>query len=276
MRSIMMMSIIVLAAGCLIAQETTPEAKPGGKTGSEQAVIIPVKTLSGDSFNRLAKMLGVFNVRYVADDKLRMILVYAPPDVVAQMRRVVEELDRPGSEAAIGRNIEMTMAFLRCSMKPQSGSESAALPADLEASARQLRAATQYKHIEVWDIVPLRLQEGKDAVQTLRLPGSIPEMPGALTTAQIELRPEAVTRKDASRYVRFDHLKISFRVPYSTALKTTGAAGNPLVSTQFQYVDVRLVTAGDFKEGQKTILGKLSGMEDETAIFVVISLKVLD
>ncbi len=266
------LTMILLGAICVMGQETTGENKPDAKTGTEKAVIIPVKTLSGDSFNRLAKMLSVFNVRYVADDQLRTIVVYAKPEVVEQMRRVVEELDRPGSEAAIGRNIEMTMAFLRCSMKPQS--ESLSMPADLEAAARQLRAATQYKYIELWDIVPLRLQEGKVAEQNLRFPTSLPDAPSAITTANIRILPEAVTRKDSSRFVRFDYLKIGFRVPHATTSKTSGP--NPLVSTQFQYIDVRLDTSGDFKEGQKTILGKLSGVEDDSAIFVVISLKVLD
>src|SRR5688500_11217080 len=80
----------------------------------QQAAIIPIKTLSGDSFNRLANMLSVFKVEYRADEKLRTILVYARPDVIAQIRKVIDELDRPGSEAAIGRNIEMTLTFLRC------------------------------------------------------------------------------------------------------------------------------------------------------------------
>src|SRR5262245_10009316 len=81
----------------------------------QEAVMIPVKTLSGDAFNRLAKMLNVFNVKIAADDKLRVILVYASPETVAEIRKVVEQLDRPGSEAAVGRNIEMTLSFLRCS-----------------------------------------------------------------------------------------------------------------------------------------------------------------
>ena len=35
-------------------------------------------------------------------------------------------------------------------------------------------------------------------------------------------------------------------------------------------------TAGDFMEGQKTVLGKVSGIDDESAVFAVIALKVLD
>jgi hypothetical protein len=120
------------------------------------------------------------------------------------------------------------------------------------------------------------MQEGKETYQQLRLPNSDPDLP-QVTTAELVIRPEAVIRKESSRYVRFDSMKIGFRVPYAThPFKNTGANANPLVSTQYNFVDLRLNTSGDFKEGQKTVLGKLSGMEDETATFVVISLKVLD
>ena len=243
------MMTILLAAGLLQAQDKPAEVKPEPR----EAVIIPVKTLTGDSFDRLVKLLGVFGAQMTADKNLRSIVVYAPKDVVEQMRKVVAELDRPGSEAAIGRNIEMTMTFLKCSTKSESGTST--LPADLEPVARQLRAATQYKGIQLWDIVPLRMQEGKRVDQSLRLPGS----PGA--SVRIRLDPESVGHKDQSRFLRVNQLAINFTivVPNST--------------TRF---DSAIDTAGDFVEGQKTVLGKLSGMDDDSAIFVVIALKVLD
>ena len=198
----------------------------------------------------------------MADKNLRTILVYAPKDVVEQMRKVVNELDRPGSEAAIGRNIDMTMTFLKCSSMKYVGATPPALPADLEPVAKQLRAATQCKDIEVWDIVPLRLQEGKVTEQSERLPGSVPG--GAVPTVQIRIHPESVSRKDQGRYVRFEQVQIGFQLPVPTG------------ANQFQYMDFGLTTSGDFMEGQKTVLGKVSGMEEDTAIFVVIALKVLD
>lgn len=258
MRLHVVLTIIVLAVGLLPGQD---KPAPAPQEALE-AAIIPVRTLSGDSFNRLARLLDVFKAKYTYDDRLRTILVYAPKDVVAQMRRVVEELDRPGSEAAIGRNIEMTLAFLRCSTKaPEAAS---ALPADLEPVARQLRAVTQYKDIQLWDTVPLHLQEGKETTQDLRLPGRLPEISGSFTMAHIQIHTESVGRRDSGRYVRFSRLSIRFRIPYSIS------TGN------FQFMDAGLNTAGDFKEGQKTVVGKVSGSEDESAIFAVISLKVLD
>jgi hypothetical protein len=266
--------IVVFAAGLLQAQDKPPAPADAAKQENYEAAIIPVKTLTGDSFERLSKLLSVFNVRYVADDKLRTIVVYAPKDVVAQMRKVVEQLDQPGSEAAIGRNIDMTLAFLRCSTKPPA--QSSTLPADLEPVARQLRAATQCKDVELWDTLPLRVQEGKETTESLRLPNTIPDdfkgIP-PVATGTITIHPEGVTRKDQGRYVRFSTVRINFRIPYATGSFAPSAA--PLVSTQYNYMDVGLTTSGDFMEGQKTVLGKVSGT-DETSIFVVISLKVLD
>lgn len=251
---------ILLAVGLLQAQDKPAEGKPEPR----EAVIIPVKTLTGDSFDRLVGLLRIFNgqAQFSGDKNLRTIVVYAPQEVVEQMRKVVAELDRPGSEAAIGRNIDMTMTFLKCSVKPPAGGATA-LPADLESVAKQLRAATQYKDIEVWDVEPLRLQEGKVTDQSLRLPG--PTLAGGgFPTANIHVHPESVTHKDQGRYVRFEQVRIGFRIPMPVGLN------------QFQYTDFGLTTSGDFLEGQKTVLGKVSGMEDDAAIFVVIALKVLD
>jgi hypothetical protein len=249
--------VLILSAAILQAQDKPAEIV---KPEPREAVIIPVKTLTGDSFNRLVRLLGVFQAQMNADEKLRTIVVYAPKDVVEQMRKVVNELDRPGSEAAIGRNIDMTMTFLKCSTKPAAGASP--LPADLEAVAKQLRAATQYKNIEVWDVLPLRLQEGKETNQSLRLPGAIPN--GGFPRVNISMLPESVSRKDQGRVVRFSQVRIGFALPMPTG------------PNQFQFMDLGLTTAGDFMEGQKTVLGKVSGMEEDTAIFVVIALKVLD
>jgi len=251
------MMTILLAAGLLQAQDKPTEVKPEPR----EAVIIPVKTLTGDSFDRLVKLLGVFGAQMTADKNLRTVLVYAPKDVVEQMRKVVSELDRPGSEAAIGRNIEMTMTFLKCSTKASTGAST--LPADLEAVAKQLRAATQYKDIELLDILPLHLQEGKETIQDVRLPGPGVGPLNAFATADVRIQPESVSRKDQGRFVRFNVMRIVFKMP--------SAAGNSV-----QYMDVQLSTAGDFMEGQKTVLGKVSGMDEDAAIFVVIALKVLD
>jgi hypothetical protein len=258
----MRLLILLLAAGLAFAQDFPPVGVPP-KPEPRQAEIIQVKTLTGDSFDRLVKLLGVFEARYTADSQMRTIVVYASKDVVAQMRQVVSELDRPGSEAAIGKNIEMTLTLLRCSTKPATTTSN--LPPDMEPVAKQLRAATQYKDIQLWDVVPMRLQEGRDTHEDLRLPGS--SIPGQIPIGNMVIHPEAVYRKDQGRYVRFSRLNLGFKMPYATG------SGDHL---QYTYVNVNLDTSGDFMEGQKTVLGKVSGTEEDDAIFAVIALKVLD
>ena len=66
----------------------------------------------------------------------------------------------------------------------------------------------------------------------------------------------------------FCSFNINFKIPHSTG-------GNGPSGTQFSYMDVGLNTSGDFKEGQKAVLGKV-GLDDDSAVFVVVALKVLD
>jgi hypothetical protein len=235
--------------------DTTPQQTPNHE--GYVAQVIHVKTLTGDSFSRLTNMLlNVFKTGITGDANLRTIVVYGPKDVVTQVEKVVAELDTPGSEAAIGRNVEMTMTLLQCSTKEGTGAK---LPSDIEPVAKQLRAATQYKDIRVWDVIPLRLQEGKQSTEEMTLPTGT-ERPA---TFSIEITPEAATRKGEIWSVRFSRFNLDFAIPMVVG-------GN----TNFQHVGLR--TAGDFQEGQKTVLGKVSGLDSDSAIFVVISLKVLE
>lgn len=243
------------------------QEQPQPRRDGPEAAIIPVKTLSGDSFQRLAQLLRVFKIEYAADEKLRTILVYGSPEKVAEVRRVVAELDRPGSEAAIGRNIEMSVTLLKCSTAGNAATATA-LPPDIESVGKQLRAASLCRQVEVWDTIPLRLQEGKHTEQSSRLSWPLPDAPDQFATAQISMQPEAVTLRDSVRSVRFNWIKIGFRIPY--------LAGKAGPAPQIQFIELGLNTSGDFREGQKSVLGKVSGLDQQTSIFAVLSLKVLD
>lgn len=257
--------ILLFAASLAFAQDKPAETK--APEPPKEAEIIQVKTLTGDSFDRLVNLLSVFGARMTSDRQMRTIVVYAPKDVVEQIRHVVEQLDRPGSEAAIGKNIDLTLTLLRCSAK-QPASTPAALPSDIEAVAKQLRALTSScKDISLLDVVPLRLQEGKVSSDSLHMPGPVPEHP---IYGEMRFQPQAIYRKDQGRYVRFDTVRIDLRMPF-----VSGVFPDTKVA-QYTYNNEGLTTSGDFMEGQKTVIGKVSGLSDDEAIFAVIALKVLD
>jgi len=254
--------ILMLAASAIFAQDKPADTKAAEQAPEppKEAEIIQVKTLTGDSFDRLVKLLKVFNVGMTADSQMRTILVYAPKDVVDQVRHVVEQLDRPGSEAALGKNIDLTLTLLRCSTKPPT-TPLAPLPADIEAVAKQLRAATQYKDIQLWDTLPMRLEEGTLSHEPLHLSSSAS---GQFVTGTATFWPQTVYRKDQTRYVHFSQVRIDMRVPIGTD------------DVHFHVEDQLMDTSGDFAEGQKTVLGKVGGLTGDEAVFAVIALKILD
>jgi hypothetical protein len=272
MRHFTALATTVFCLGLLQAQDKTaaPEDQNAplipGMPNMLISAVIHVNTLDGDSFNRLVHLLKVFGAQTEADDHLRTIVVYGKPEVVAQIRRVVKQLDQPGSEAALGHNVEMTLTFLRCSIKAPAVSPQP-LPPDIEAVAKQLRTVTQYKDIQLWEVLPLHLQEGKDTSETLQLPGTVDKNTGPQgytpPALSVRIHPDSVYRKEETRYVRFRTMNISIKIP-------------SYLGTQWNFTNVSLDTAGDFAEGQKTVVGKLSGTDEESAVFVVVALKVLD
>ena len=116
-----MRSILILVIAGLLQAQDKPAETQAGTAGSRDH---PGQDAHGRFLRSAGEAAGCLQRSgpFSADKNLRTIVVYAPKDVVEQMRKVVAELDRPGSEAAIGRNIEMTMTFLKCSTQACVGS----------------------------------------------------------------------------------------------------------------------------------------------------------
>lgn len=255
--------VSVFIALSLFGQEKKAETpKPAeigtvDRTGYE-AEIIHVKTLSGDAFNRLSSLLRPFQVQFQADEKLRTIVVYGPKDTVAQMKKVVEQLDRPGSLAAVGKNIELNLSFLWCS--PPADSKAMDVPKDLASVARQLETTMGCKDVKFIDTIPIRMREGDETRTNNYVLPYISQRP---TLAATRFNPESILQTGTARFIRFRKAAIFLQVPYE------------LSANSFHTRSVEIETSGDFKEGQKTVLGKLSG-DSDTNLFVVVDLKILD
>lgn len=260
----MKLILSVFIALTLLGQDKKAEEKPSAQTNMDrtgyEAEIIHVKTLSGDAFNRLSILLRPFQIQYQADEKLRTIVVYGPKDTVAQMRKVVEQLDRPGSLAAVGKNIELHLSFLWCS--PPADSKALDVPKDLASVARQLENTMGCKDVKFIDTIPLRLREGEESKTRNNILPYISD-PKNLSSMSTNFWAESIIQKGPDRYIRFRRASIYLNFPFEAT------------ANMIQYRSVEIETSGDFKEGQKTVLGKLSG-NGNTNLFVVLDLKVLD
>ena len=80
------------------------------------------------------------------------------------------------------------------------------------------------------------------------------------TLLHMRIRPDSATRKGAIWSVSLREMSLTFAV----------------YDIQEHFQNFGLNTSGDFPEGQKTVLGKISETENDGPIFVVVSLKVLD
>ena len=224
-----MRSLILFMAATLAFAQDKPDNKKAPEAASQpmEAEVIQVKTLTGDSFTRLMKLLEVFHAHVQGDSQLRTIVVYAPKDVAAQMRRVVEQLDRPGSEAAVGKNIDMTLTLLRCFY--EAGVDRG--PASEGDGGRRTRSCARPLSTKIFSCgtsYRCDFQEGKETTESLRMPGD--PAASSLSKGDFSIYPEAVYRKDAVRYVRFSRVNLSFLIPYYT-----GTFGNNKRYHQSEY-----------------------------------------
>lgn len=289
----------LLATGLLPAQQSQPPVpapaagapqsaesaspRPGLSTGPDlagyEASVIPVKSLSGDSFIALNNLLNtVFkDYRISGNQRLSVILVYAPQTVVEQVRRVVEQLDDPKSSVSLARNVDATLTLLRCSTAARAAATP--LPGDLETTAKQIRAMTQYRSVELWDTVPLRLTERNRTEATVVLPRGAGQQP---IRGSLSVTMEAVRQKPAGRYITLSQVSGTFQESGGDKNPSQSITTASQVSAMFQESSPdkipaqSIVTAGDFLEGQKTVIGKMPGADDGEAIFIVVQLKVLD
>lgn len=276
----LMMLVPVFLVGAMLgrAQSAAPKAEPNPKeeaapgfaaSAPKVAVIIPVKNLTGDAFERLSQLLKAFGAEFKADSQLRVILVYAPKEVADQMRRVVEELDRPGSLAAAGRNLEIALQLVRCGTG--AANSEMPLPPDLEPVAKQLRATMGCKSVELWENIPVRLQEGMSHQARFRLyskPQGIEEKLGAFPSVELTMWVEAVVNRPDGRYVRLRELLATFTIPL---IREHEDGRNRLE----RYERYNLRTAAELKEGQRTVLGKV-GLDNGSSVFLVLTPKVVD
>lgn len=179
------------------------------------------------------------------------LIVRGQPDVVNMIEEAIKKLDVPAPEALPAPNVELTVQMLLAS--PQD-SPDAKVPADLEATVRQLRTLFQYKSYRLLDTQILRGRA--DSSGRLEVSGM---MPGTQNMLQFYAQ-STVVAGPAPRNIRLSNANFGFRFYQPNGqFQPTGISGN-----------------FDIREGQKTVLGKSNLINSEDAIILVITPKVIE
>jgi hypothetical protein len=175
------------------------------------------------------------------------LIVRGQPAVVDMIEEAIKKLDVAAPDTLPALNVELTLQLLYGSAQEATG---AAVATDLDATVRQLRALFPYKSYRMLDAQVLRSRSG----QSIKASGSLPN---GKSSFQFEVLPFVMSGA-APRSIRMDRLNLNVRQLFEN-----------------QFIDARIETSLEAREGQKTVVGKANVTGTDDAIILVITPKVI-
>jgi len=224
-----------------------------------QAAVTKVVRVRYAKANSIAGLLtGGIPVVVSHDDVLQVIVLKGQPDAVASAEQTIRELDAP-SAASTSKDIEVIVSVIGAS----SGSD---LPGGQEMQegmapvVKQLRAIFPYKNYQQLSSMLLRSREGAKAENKGMMKGFAGggnnPIPGEYSVAY----------DDASIYPEQGKSVIHLRnFRFSTG-----------VAVSNRYFSVGVSTDIDLRDGQKTVVGKANVESNDSALFIVLTARLVD
>ena len=197
----------------------------------------------------IADLLNPGSNGYIAvgDNGLKAIVLKGRADKVAEAEQTIKELDiPPPTESA--HDIDVTIYIVGGTSKSQSSS---AAPKEIEPVIKQLQSIFPYSSYELLNTVAIRSREGKQASNS----GQMKQFGN--TTAQTPTFYGIVydTSIGSPQAIRFDRFRFDVR------------SGN---------VNVAIGTDLEVHPGQKVVVGKTNIDNGESALFVVLTARIVE
>ncbi len=207
-------------------------------------------------------LLHVGSINLAADNALGIILLNGIPENVARAEQTIKQLD-VAPAVSTGNDIEVVVYLVGASSS--SVQESTKNPPAIEPVIKQLGSIFPYKSYGLLGTMLLRSQQGKSAETSGILNYSFnsgkPPLPSTYGIAY----DSAVISSDKSKaIIHLDHLRFSSRISIPTS------------STGYQTFEIGTKSDVDIREGQKVVVGKTDVANDGSAIFVVLTAKLVD
>ncbi len=250
---ILTVSVALILGTALCAQE---KKEPEATSGPLKGWVSKVVEIKHRDVSQFVGLLGALGVRGVPSPELKVIALSGPSDMVEAAAKAIQRLDVPSAAA---KNIELTVYLL-------SGSPDAAqagkIPPELEGVTKQLRGLFSYQSFHLLETMILRVRDGEDG--EANGVGPAPDSGVGLTAKssyRVMFRSVSLTAGDKGNVVRIGRLMFSSRVP----------VGNPLALQNAGFT-----TGVDVGEGQKVVVGKANIDGSNSAMFLVVTARVVD
>jgi hypothetical protein len=198
------------------------------------------------------------NVGVRGDNTLQVIVLRGEPAAVASVEQTIHELDVPSATPA-SKDIEVIVSVIGGSSGPDlpAGQE---MPEGMAPVVKQLRAIFPYKNYQLLSSMLLRSREGakvenKGNMKGFANAGSTP-IPGEYSVDYVD---SSVSSEQGKPVIHLQGFQFSTDIRTPNHLSVVG------VST-----DV------DLLEGQRTVVGKANVESSDSALFIVLTARLVD
>jgi len=195
------------------------------------------------------------NVAVSADNTLKVIVLRGESTHVATVEQTIHELDAPAT-ATTSKDIELLVSVIGASNSPDV-TAAAEMPGDMAPVVKQLQAIFPYKNYQLLSSMLVRSREGSKAESK----GIMKAIGSSSHPSNYHLAYDnaSVASEDAKPMIHLSNFRFYALVPI-------GPVGS----------DVGVTTDVDLREGQKTVIGKADIGSSDSALFVVLTARLVD
>ncbi len=231
----------------------------GAPDSSSQRVTKLLRVHYGNARNLAELAANSSGVNVQADNALQAIVLRGKASDVATVEQMVKELD---TAAASTRDFELTIWAIGGSNDTDSAPEGQ-MPESIAPAVKQLRAIFPYKNYEVLSTMLIRSREGtkagNDGVMHAFSKVSNALIPSRYTVVYGD---STLSQEDRTTLIHLHDFRFITHVPVGSG-------------SQWQNEDVSINTDVDLHEGQKIVVGKANVGNSDSALFIVLSARLV-
>jgi hypothetical protein len=201
-----------------------------------------------------------------ADNTLGVVVLKGKPEDVAHAEQTIKELDVPAAFST-ANDIELTVYLIGASNS--SSAKSGTDLSTMQPVIKQLDAIFPYKSYEVLSTMLLRSQRGKQAQSSGVMNYKAgPDASPFPATYAISYNSASVSSDRSKVIIHLGSFRFSARMAVATSTFSN--------KTEYQPVEIGTTSDIDLREGQRVVVGKTDVANNGSAIFIVLTAKVVD
>ena len=260
----------VFAGNLAAAQEAEDSVVPVIERADQ--IDILVVTLERATPSKVMALMGPFADSEVmtADDELGAIMLYGPQSVTSRLADAIKALDMAHKTVENTQNIELTVHLIQGSgFKVDDDTSTVDIPNFLADVVSELTDVFMYGQYRLVDTLFLRCRDNSEASTSGTMPGGSGDEGQSMYNFSVD--SVRITGGDPIG-IRLDD--VSFGAETKIVSSATHST-SPRTGRAIERRDVGMRADIDVREGQQVVIGKASVAGDDSALFVVVSAKVV-